>query len=108
MVEMMEPLFGSQLHTGRNLGNAGTGNAHVGDISGKERHVGSHRPQDRIIGDRLNDPEETEAGGNGNEAGSQQRKIRPEAMAKAKNKGGKERGENAENAGDLSDPVHFW
>jgi len=28
-------------------------------------------------------------------------------MAKAKNKGGKERGENAENAGDLSDPVHF-
>lgn len=35
-------------------------------------------------------------------------KIRPEAMAKAKNKGGKERGENAENAGDLSDPVHFW
>ena len=26
----------------------------------------------------------------------------------SKNKGGKERGENAENAGDLSDPVHFW
>ena len=52
-------------------------------------------------------PEEAEAGGNGNEAGSQQRKIRPETMAKAKNKGGKERGENAKNAGDLSDPVIF-
>lgn len=107
MVEMMEPCSDPSSTSAETWAMLAQGTRMLENISGKERHVGSHRPQDRIIGDRLNDPEEAEAGGNGNEAGSQQRKIRPEAMAKAKNKGGKERGENAENAGDLSDPVHF-